>query len=74
MAHDLDNVGMLERLTALQTEPRHTELADFVYPLFYIGQRRMRDGVIVLVAVSAIEVALVGDVEMRDPGFSIESA
>jgi hypothetical protein len=56
----------------LQAEPGDAQFPDFVHPPFEISCRGVRDRVVVLIAIVAIEVALFRDVEMGDPGLVIE--
>ena len=69
----LDDVRMLERFAPLQAEARDAELAHVVHPLLEIGEGGMRERVIVLVAVMAIEVALFRHIKMGGPWLGIEN-
>ena len=65
---------MLERFAPLKTDPAHdAELPDVVHPLLQIGHGRMRNRVVVLVAIMAIQVALFRHVKVRDPRFAVEN-
>jgi hypothetical protein len=72
MAHELDDVWMLQRLTSLQAEPGDAELSNFVHPPFEVGRRGVRKGIIVLVTIVTVEVALFCDVEVGGPWLPIE--
>jgi hypothetical protein len=63
---------MLEWFAALETEPGDAEIADFGHPPLQIGDRGMRNRVIELVAIMAIEVALLGHIEMCGPRLGVE--
>ena len=69
----LDNVGMLERFASLETDAGDTEVPDVVHPFLEVGHGRVRDRVVVLVAVMAIEIALLGHIEMRNPRLAVEN-
>jgi len=69
----LHNIRMLERFAPLQTETGDAQLPDVVHPFLEIGQGRMRKRVVVLVAVVAIQVALLCHIELRNPRLGIEN-
>ena len=58
----------------LQTEAHDTELPNVVHPLLEVGQGRMPNRVIELVAIMAIQVALFRDVQVRSPRFGVKNA
>ena len=70
----LHNVRMLERFAPLQTEARDAELPNVVHPFLEIGQDRMRNRVVELVAIMTIQVALFGHVQVRSPWFGVKNA
>ena len=69
----LYNIRMLERFAPLKTDTEHAELPDVVNPLLEIGHCRMRDRVVELVAIMAIQVALLGHIEVRNPRLGVEN-
>jgi len=71
--NQLGNIGMFEWLASLETDPDNAKRSDVVHPLFYVGYGWVRDGVVVLVAVMAIQVALLRYVKVRDPRFAVEN-
>jgi hypothetical protein len=72
--HYPHNVRMDKRLASLQTEARDAELPNVVHPFLEIGQDRMRNRVIELIAIMTIQVALFGHVQVRSPWFGIKNA
>src|SRR5205823_12577398 len=74
VTHYLHNIRMLERFAPLQTEARDAELPNVVHPLLQIGHGRMRNRVVELVAIMAIQVALFGHVQVRSPRFGVKHA
>ena len=50
------------------------ELPNVVHPLLEIGHGRMRNRVVELVAIMAIQVALFGHVQVRSPRFGVKNA
>jgi hypothetical protein len=74
VTHHLHNVRMLERFAPLQTEAHDVELPHMVHPLLEISQGRMRNRVVELVAIVAIQVALFGHVQVRSPRFGVKNA
>jgi hypothetical protein len=65
---------MLERFAPLQTEAHDAELPNVVHPFLEIGQGRMPNRVVELVAIMAIQVALFGHVQVRSPRFGVKNA
>src|SRR5436305_13649938 len=65
---------MLERFAPLQTEAHDAELPNVVHPLLEISQGRMRNRVVELDAIMAIQVALFGNVQVRRPRFGVKIA
>jgi hypothetical protein len=65
---------MLKRFASLQTEARDAELPNVVHPFLEIGQDRMRNRVVELIAIMTIQVALFGHVQVRNPWFGIKNA
>ena len=74
VTHYLHNVRMLQRFAPLQTEAHDAELPNVVHPLLEIGQGRMRNRVVELVAIMAIQVALFCHVQVRSPRFGVKNA
>ena len=64
---------MLKGFAPLKTDPDNAERSDVVHPLLEVGHCRMRDRVVVLVAIMAIQVALLRHVKVRDPRFAVEN-
>src|SRR6187551_2283908 len=64
---------MFEWLAPLETDPDNAKRSDVVHPLLQVGHCRMRDRVVVLVAVMAIQVALFRHVKVRDPRLAVEN-
>jgi hypothetical protein len=65
---------MLERFAPLQTEAHDAELPNVIHPFLEIGQGRMRNRVVELVAIMAIQIALFGHVQVRSPRFGVKNA
>src|SRR5438046_10326167 len=65
---------MLPRFASLQTEAHDTELPNVVHPFLKIGQDRMRNRVVELIAIMTIQVALFGHVQVRNPWFGVKNA
>ena len=72
VTNELDNVGMLERFAPLKADADDSEAPDMVHPFLEVGRGGMWDRVVVLVAVMAIQVALLGHIEVRDPWLAVE--
>src|SRR5262245_5756937 len=64
---------MLERFAALEADADDAKSTDMVHPFLEVGGGRMWDRIVVLVAVMAIEVALLRHIEVCDPGLAVEN-
>src|SRR6266404_5262874 len=74
VTHYLHNVRMLERFAPLQADAYDAELPNVVHPLLEVGQGRMWNRVVELVAIMAIQIALFSYVQVRSPRFGVKNA
>jgi hypothetical protein len=63
---------MHERLTAHQSDAHSAKITNLPGPFFKVVEARMGSAIVVLRAIGAIEVALVGDVKAALERFTIE--
>jgi len=59
VTNDFDNIWVHERLAADESDPHGTKFTNFPYPFFQIVEGRMRPAVVVLSAISTIEVTTI---------------
>src|SRR5437773_10446845 len=65
---------MLERFAPLQTKAHDVQLPNVVHLPLEVGQGGMRNRVVELVAIMAIQVALFGHVQVRSPRIGVKNA
>src|SRR5438445_11203689 len=59
VANDFDNIRMHKRFATDESDPHSAKLTNFPYPFFQVVEARMRPAVVVLSAISTIEITTI---------------
>ncbi|PYJ38221.1 MAG: hypothetical protein DME84_05330 [Verrucomicrobia bacterium] len=63
---------MHKRLATDESDPHGAKLSNFPYPFFQIVEARMRPAIVILGAISTIQIATVRDIKAALQRFAIE--